>query len=47
MGQNFDDDSGFHQIPGMPILLQHSVDILGTSYYSEKSLGVLKSETCY
>ena len=23
MGQNFDDYSGFQQIPGMPILLQH------------------------
>ena len=25
MGWNFDDYSGFQQIPGMPILLQHSV----------------------
>ena len=25
MGQNFDDYPGFQQIPGMPILLQHSV----------------------
>ena len=27
MGQNFDDYPGFQQIPGMPILLQHSVPI--------------------
>ena len=25
MGQNFDDYSDYQQIPGMPILLQHSV----------------------
>ena len=25
MGQNFDDYSGFQQIPGISILLQHSV----------------------
>ena len=25
MGQNFDDHSDFQKIPGMPILLQHSV----------------------
>ena len=25
MGQNFDDYPGFQKIPGMPILLQHSV----------------------
>jgi hypothetical protein len=25
MGQNFDDYSDFQKIPGMPILLQHSV----------------------
>ena len=40
MGQNFDDYSGFQQIPGMPILLQHSVPriykgrIDGDSYYT-------------
>ena len=28
MGQNFDDYSDFQKIPGMPILLQHSVGIL-------------------
>ena len=27
MGQNFDDYSDFQKIPGMPILLQHSVHL--------------------
>ena len=27
MGQNFDDYSDFQKIPGMPILLQHSVTV--------------------
>ena len=29
MGQNFDDYPDFQKIPGMPILLQHSVCITG------------------
>ena len=32
MGQNFDDYSDFQKIPGMPILLQHSVCIKDSNY---------------
>ena len=38
MGQNFDDYPGFQQIPGMPILLQQSVDVFWLKE-SNESLG--------
>ena len=33
MGQNFDDYPGFQKIPGMPILLQHSVGVIKSKIY--------------
>ena len=33
MGQNFDDYSDFQKIPGMPILLQHSVYLIWKKKY--------------
>ena len=53
MGENFDDYTGFQQIPGMPILLQQSVPTVQSRVEARvtiqeiKSLVVLQTETCH
>jgi hypothetical protein len=55
MGQNFDDYPGFHQTPGMPILLQQSVQTtkrcfktdypLKTAFYSLLTVFFIRSSS--